>query len=102
MNYDFLGKGEIDYRGDPLVSSPITSACFACHDSQTAIAHFQANGGILLKTVSSITGATPGVPGVSSTDRSGLDGKNVEQCLLCHAAGRIADVKVVHNVQGIK
>ncbi len=28
-----LGKGEIDYRGDPLVSSPITSACFGCHDS---------------------------------------------------------------------
>ena len=97
-----LGKGEIDYRGDPLVSSPITSACFACHDSQTAIAHFQANGGILLKTVSSITGATPGVPGTSSTDRSGLDGKNVEQCLLCHASGKIADVKVVHQVKGVQ
>ena len=97
-----LGKGEIDYRGDPLVSSPITSACFACHDSQTAIAHFQANGGILLRTVSSITGATPGVPGTSSTDRSGLDGKNVEQCLLCHASGKIADVKVVHQVKGVQ
>ena len=97
-----LGKGEIDYRGDPLVSSPITSACFACHDSQTAIAHFQANGGILLKSVSSITGATPGVPGTSTTDRSGLDAKNVEQCLLCHASGKIADVKVVHQVKGVQ
>ena len=94
-----LGKGEIDYRGDPLVSSPITSACFACHDSQTAIAHFQNNGGILLRSVSAITGATPGVPGTSVTDRSGLDGKNVEQCLLCHASGRTADVAVVHGVK---
>ncbi len=97
-----LGKGEIDYRGDPLVSSPVTSACFGCHDSQTAIAHFQANGGILLKSVSAITGATPGVPGTSTTDRSGLDGKNVEQCLLCHAAGKIADTRVVHQVKGVQ
>ena len=97
-----LGKGEIDYRGDPLVSSPITSACFGCHDSQVAVAHFQANGGILLQSVSSITGATPGVPGTSVTDRSGLDAKNVEQCLVCHASGRAADVKVVHAVKGVK
>jgi len=97
-----LGKGEIDYRGDPLVSSPITSACFACHDSQTDVRHFQDHGGILLQTVSSITGATPGVPGVSSTNRSGLDAKNSETCLLCHASGRIADVKVMHQVKGVQ
>src|SRR4029450_12449710 len=75
-----LGKGEIDYRGDPLVSSPITSACFACHDSQVAIVHFRVNGGILLKSVSEITGAPPGIPGTSTTDRSGLDAKNTETC----------------------
>jgi len=97
-----LGKGEIDYRGDPLVSTPITAACFGCHDSQTAVAHFQINGGVLLKSVSSITGATPGVPGTSTTDRSGLDAKNVETCLLCHASGKIADVKVVHQVKGVQ
>jgi OmcA/MtrC family decaheme c-type cytochrome len=97
-----LGKGEIDYRGDPLVSSPITSACFGCHDSQLAISHYLSNGGILLKSVSAITGATPGVPGTSTTDRSGLDAKNVETCLLCHASGRVADVKVVHQVKGVQ
>jgi OmcA/MtrC family decaheme c-type cytochrome len=97
-----LGKGEIDYRGDPLVSSPITSACFACHDTQVAVTHFQVNGGILLRSVSEITGATPGIPGTSTTDRSGLDAKNVETCLICHASGRIADVKVVHAVRGVK
>ena len=96
-----LGKGQIDYRGDPLVSSPVTSACFGCHDSMTAVAHFQNNGGILLQSVSSITGATPGTP-EKPTDRSGLDAKNVETCLICHASGRTADTKVVHQVKGIK
>ncbi len=96
---NILGKGQIDYRGDPLVSSPITSACFGCHDSQVAVKHFQVNGGILLQSVSSITGATPGVPGTSVTDRSGLDAKNVEGCLLCHASGRTADTKLVHGLR---
>ena len=63
----------------------------------TAVTHFQNNGGILLQSVSSITGATPGVPGTSTTDRSGLDAKNVETCLICHAAGRMADTAVVHR-----
>jgi len=98
---NILGKGQIDYRGDPLVSSPVTAACFACHDSMTAVAHFQANGGILLRSVSSITGATPAVP-PATINRSGLDAKNVEQCLLCHASGRTADVKVVHQVKGVQ
>jgi OmcA/MtrC family decaheme c-type cytochrome len=95
-----LGKGEIDYRGDPLVSSPITSACFGCHDTTTAISHFQINGGILLKPVSEITGATPAVP-PATIDRSGLDAKNAETCLICHASGRVADTYVVHRVKGV-
>ena len=56
----------------------------------------------LLQSVSSIAGATPGVPGTSTTARSGLDAKNVEQCLLCHAAGKVADTKVVHRVKGVQ
>jgi OmcA/MtrC family decaheme c-type cytochrome len=97
-----LGKGEIDYRGDPLVSSPVASACFACHDSMIAVNHILVNGGVLLKQVSAITGATPGVPGTSTTDRSGLDANNREQCLVCHGAGRVADTKVVHRVKGVQ
>jgi OmcA/MtrC family decaheme c-type cytochrome len=96
-----LGKGEIDYRGDPLVSSPVASACFACHDSMVAVNHMQANGGVLLKQVSAITGATPAVP-PALIDRSGLDKNNTEQCLVCHAAGKIADTKVVHQVKGVQ
>ncbi|OGA53144.1 MAG: hypothetical protein A3G24_08745, partial [Betaproteobacteria bacterium RIFCSPLOWO2_12_FULL_62_13] len=32
-----LGQGQIDYRNDNLVSSPIASACFGCHDSSLAV-----------------------------------------------------------------
>ena len=96
-----LGKGEIDYRGNPLVSSPIASACFACHDRMIAVNHILVNGGVLLKQVSEITGATPAVP-PATIDRSGLDGKNREQCLVCHGAGRVADTKVVHRVKGVQ
>lgn len=93
-----LGKGQIDYRGDPLVSTPITSACFGCHDSMNAVTHFQVNGGILLQQVSAITGAKPAVP-PAQIDRSGLDAKNVETCMICHASGRVADTAVVHGVK---
>ena len=94
-----LGAGEVDYRGDPLVSSPLTSTCFGCHDSQTARLHMAQNGGRLLQRVSAITGATPGVPGTSTTDRSGLTAKNTETCMVCHATGKVADIKVVHKVK---
>ncbi|MBK7473945.1 MAG: OmcA/MtrC family decaheme c-type cytochrome [Betaproteobacteria bacterium] len=80
-----LGKGEIDYRGDPLVSSPITSACFGCHDSPVAVTHFQQNGGILLQSVSSITGATPGVPGTTAPPRSFGPGRQERRNSACSA-----------------
>jgi OmcA/MtrC family decaheme c-type cytochrome len=97
---NILGKGQIDYRGDPLVSSPITSACFGCHDSPVAVTHFQQNGGILLQSVSSITGATPGVPGTSTTSSAGLDSKNVETSAAMLPAGWRA--QVVHRVKGVQ
>ncbi len=33
--------------GTTLVTSPITAACFACHDSSSAAAHMKANGGVI-------------------------------------------------------
>jgi OmcA/MtrC family decaheme c-type cytochrome len=60
-----------------LVSSPISAACYSCHDDKTARTHMELNGGILYK------------------DRSNV-GK-VETCLICHGKGTIADIKVVHN-----
>ncbi len=54
--------------------SPVYAACFSCHDSAAAQSHFDAN---------------------MTTDR---DGNVTETCVTCHAAGRSADVKVVHGL----
>lgn len=78
-----------------LVVAPITGACISCHDTPVAKAHMQANGALL----------GPGLNGPTYTDlgvaRSQLDALGPpnfgEQCVLCHGAGRIADVVVVHE-----
>ncbi len=63
--------------GTTLVNSPIASACFACHDSSTAMAHMSANGGSIYAARTAAL-ATP------------------EQCLICHASGKVADIRAVH------
>jgi OmcA/MtrC family decaheme c-type cytochrome len=60
-----------------LVTSPIAAACVACHDSTTARAHMAANGGSFY---------TPRSTAIN----------NIEQCLLCHGTGKVADIKAVH------
>jgi OmcA/MtrC family decaheme c-type cytochrome len=55
-----LGKGQVDYSSDNLVSSPIASSCFGCHDSTKAVTHIQGNGGTLVSPASTVsTGARP-------------------------------------------
>lgn len=95
----FSSAGGADFRGDPLVSSPLTSTCFGCHDNDKSVLHMQQNGGRLLQRVSSITGAAAGTPGTSTTDRSGLTTNNTETCMVCHAPGKVADIKVVHGLK---
>jgi OmcA/MtrC family decaheme c-type cytochrome len=65
--------------GTTLVNSPITTACFSCHDSALAKAHIEINGGLIYQPRSSALAAPP------------------ETCLVCHGTGRIADIKVMHN-----
>ena len=60
-----------------LVSSPTAAVCFACHDGNEALAHMRANGGSIY---------APRSAGLATQ----------EQCLVCHASGKIADVKAVH------
>ncbi len=60
-----------------LVTSPTATACFACHDSKDAVAHFQINGGSIYAPRSLALGTT-------------------ETCMVCHGSGRIADIKLVH------
>jgi OmcA/MtrC family decaheme c-type cytochrome len=61
-----------------LVTSPTATACFACHDSDQATAHFEINGGSIYKPRSEALAKT-------------------ETCLVCHGPGRIADIKASHS-----
>ena len=61
-----------------LVVSPITSVCFACHDTSPAMAHFELNGGSIYKARSAALNTT-------------------ETCIICHGSGRIADIAEVHS-----
>jgi OmcA/MtrC family decaheme c-type cytochrome len=70
-------------QADPttLVKSPITAACSACHDTETAIDHMRAMGGFFFAPRS--VALAPGAPN--------------EQCLLCHGPGRVAAIADVHR-----
>jgi OmcA/MtrC family decaheme c-type cytochrome len=61
-----------------LVDSPTANACFGCHDSALARTHMETNGGSIYSPRSAALGKT-------------------EQCELCHATGRVADIKAMHN-----
>jgi OmcA/MtrC family decaheme c-type cytochrome len=63
-----------------LVTSPITAACSACHDTSTAIAHFRGNGGSFY----------------APRTAAGVLPAAVEQCLICHGNGKVADIRVAH------
>jgi OmcA/MtrC family decaheme c-type cytochrome len=74
-----------------LVESPISSACFACHDSNLAQTHMKANGGV-------IYGPRLDPAGKYSNITSGsLVFTNQETCLVCHGQGRDQDAAVVHS-----
>jgi OmcA/MtrC family decaheme c-type cytochrome len=85
-----------------LVSSPISSACFACHDTSNAKNHMVSNGGVVYGTRASAgAAATPAVAAsgtvaaVNAVPLTGLT--NREDCLTCHGAGRVADAAVIHT-----
>jgi len=108
-----LGKGQVNYAGvdtvfkdangvevgrNPavgnLVSSPISASCFGCHDSKLALAHMQTNGGTLYGAFSSVA-SVPTRPDVGKA--STMTFTKVEACTVCHGAGKVADIKVVHQ-----
>ncbi len=65
-------------QGNNLVTSPIAAVCSTCHDSTTATAHMEGNGGSFYDPRSAAVTRT-------------------EQCLVCHASGKIADISAVHK-----
>ena len=65
---------------DDLNISPTAAVCSSCHDGSDANTHMQQNGGLFSSTQAAI-------------------GTNIEQCVICHGPGRVADVKVVHGIK---
>ncbi|OGW34723.1 MAG: hypothetical protein A2010_11965 [Nitrospirae bacterium GWD2_57_9] len=61
-----------------LVNSPISSACFGCHDRNAAVAHMNDNGGSIYEVRSDAL-------------------NKVEQCLICHGPGRSAAIGAAHD-----
>lgn len=64
--------------GLSLVNSPISSACFSCHDTSAAKGHMTTNGGAIYEARSTALNKT-------------------EACITCHGAGKEFDAAVVHK-----
>lgn len=61
-----------------LVTSPTTTVCMACHDTNDALAHFRINGGSVYAPRSTALATQ-------------------ETCFVCHGPGRIADIREQHS-----
>jgi OmcA/MtrC family decaheme c-type cytochrome len=81
-----LGSGQTDYRTDNLVSSPLSAACFGCHDSRVAVSHMQLNGGTLVSRASTVA--------IGGNRANGFS--RIEACTVCHGPGKDYDIKKVH------
>jgi OmcA/MtrC family decaheme c-type cytochrome len=80
--------------GASAVSSPITAACAACHDTATDITHMTGNGGVWYSQ-------RQNVPTFSGASYTGTQGASIvlqsnEQCLVCHGHGGVVDIQAVH------
>jgi OmcA/MtrC family decaheme c-type cytochrome len=73
--------------GNPIATSANMSVCSACHVDALTQTHMQQNGGSL-SVAKDAEGRTIPTGSPAST----------ETCSVCHGAGGIADVQVVHNV----
>ena len=70
-------QGVFNAEGTTLVDSPISTVCFACHDSAAARGHIELNGGSIYAARSTALG-------------------KAEQCVVCHAAGKEQDIEALH------
>jgi len=71
--------------GNPISTSANMAVCSACHVASAALSHMLQNGG---STAVSKDAEGRTVPNAAA----------VETCVVCHGAGAIADVAVVHNI----
>jgi OmcA/MtrC family decaheme c-type cytochrome len=73
--------------GNPISTSANMAVCSACHFDALTQAHMEQNGGSVT-VAKDAEGRT--IPGTTPA--------NTETCSICHGAGGVADVQVVHNV----
>ena len=73
--------------GNPIATSANMAVCSACHVDAVTQTHMQQNGGS-----TTVTKDAEGRTVISSNPA------NVETCSICHGAGGVADVKIVHNI----
>jgi OmcA/MtrC family decaheme c-type cytochrome len=70
-------------RADPaddIMITPIAAVCSSCHDDDSAASHMEQNGGDFSATADTISGG------------------DTESCVICHGAGGVADLEVVHGL----
>jgi len=86
---DFTGAIGAATRTNNLVVSPISAACFGCHDTDAAVSHMRINGGVIYGKFTAAQLAT---------------GENPETCLVCHGVSSnsifnetVMDIKTVHR-----
>lgn len=79
-----------------LVVSPITAACTGCHDTSQAISHMTGNGGVFYSARSSVPVPANKPTSVTVNGLTQTPLYNAEQCLVCHGAGGVADIRKVH------
>ena len=67
-----------------LVNTPMAASCYMCHDSSSAVAHMEQNGGQInvLLDAARIVGAD------ALTRDEVLNRGTIETCDLCHGSGR--------------
>jgi OmcA/MtrC family decaheme c-type cytochrome len=86
-----------------LVTSPITASCAGCHDAPQMISHMTTNGGFFNVPRSNFpppTAAQIAAAGANAAVQypagTVVLPTNSEQCLVCHSAGGVADIRNVH------
>jgi OmcA/MtrC family decaheme c-type cytochrome len=73
--------------GNPIATSANMAVCSACHVDTVSRSHMLQNGGS--------TAVTKDAEGRTIPSSNPA---NLETCAVCHGAGGVADVRVVHNV----
>jgi len=74
------GGVTVPAQSTTLVHSPISAACFSCHDTTMAKAHMTGYGGVIYGARGTLTATS-----------------NVETCLVCHGAGKVNDAAIIHH-----